>query len=178
VSISLALPMLRRLSKLTGIPAEKFRTQTRKREIVRPRFAAMLVLRERTDWSLPVIAHFFNLADHTTVRHAIKVAADLYGTDPDMTLWLDELRQVEAGDPFADAPMPNIGRPKPKAPALPKYTGPIVDRYHDEQFMADGKVMRLDRHGNTEFETLCINDVRHGSRLLAEAILRERGIAA
>jgi chromosomal replication initiator protein len=59
-----------------GVGAEDLRGPSRRRELIAPRQAAMALCREFTDLSYAAIGRVFADRDHTTVLHAVRVAAD------------------------------------------------------------------------------------------------------
>ncbi len=64
-----------------SVKAVKLMSAERSRRIAYPRFAAFLLIRERSGVSLPQIARTFT-RDHTSVMHGIRVARELLETDP------------------------------------------------------------------------------------------------
>ena len=65
--------MFEKACMANGISREQARCKSRTRDLVHPRQAAMLWLRNNTNLSLPEIGRLFD-RDHTTVLHGIRAA--------------------------------------------------------------------------------------------------------
>jgi chromosomal replication initiator protein len=67
-------------------------SESRARDIVRPRQIAMYLSRRLTNRSLPDIARRFGKKDHTTVIHAVKTVEALSNSDPEFARNLETIR--------------------------------------------------------------------------------------
>jgi len=180
MSITLAKPLAREIKRLTGVSEAALASPSRVTHVVAARHAFVLVMRERSAWSYPQIGHFLGGRDHSTIVNSERKALARCASDPEFAALVDALREIEPGNPFErDNVTPaSVNRAVSRIPVrLPPYSGPIRDRYHEEWKTSDGRLLRFDCNGNTEYETLAINDIRHGSRMLAEAILAARAAA-
>jgi chromosomal replication initiator protein len=68
-------------------------SQSRTRDIVRPRQIGMWLAKRMTNRALPEIARRFGKKDHTTVIHAVKTVDALRNSDPEFAAKVDELRR-------------------------------------------------------------------------------------
>lgn len=75
-----------------GLPARSLTGSSQTRQITRPRFLAMALVRDVLDYSTPQIGRVFGGRDHTTVLHAIKRAAELVADDPAIAAKVETLR--------------------------------------------------------------------------------------
>lgn len=75
-----------------GCKVTDLESESRTREIVRPRQVAMFLSRQLTTRSLPDIAHRFKKKDHTTVMHAVRQIERRRDADPEFAQTLEALR--------------------------------------------------------------------------------------
>lgn len=108
----------------TKITPDQIRSRKRDRQISRPRQAIAAVLCERTDWSLPRIAGFVGLTDHTTVRYARDQASKRAAKEPEFAELIALLRATPAIMPGVLAVQ--IGRVDAGLEPLPANSSEIV----------------------------------------------------
>jgi chromosomal replication initiator protein len=75
-----------------GCKIADLESESRARDVVRPRQTAMYLARQMTTRSLPDIARRFNRRDHTTVMHALKQVEKRRDLDPEFAQMLEALR--------------------------------------------------------------------------------------
>lgn len=165
--------------KLTKIAPSVLRSRSRIRKIARARQACAYTLRRRTNWSMPQIARFLGLSDHTTIVHAIRVAADLIERDPAFKRMIIELMWAPPAMPLSsqhmganfafEVPPPTRMQVKRAVKNLPKPPKPVFERVE-----ADGRHFTMDEDGHCGAGRLAKRNMIAGSRLLAEAILNAR----
>jgi hypothetical protein len=71
-----------------GVPAETFRSPGKHAEIARPRQFAMLLARELTPLSYPVLGKLFN-RDHSTIIAGVRAAQKRVSSDRNLALKLE-----------------------------------------------------------------------------------------
>jgi len=76
-----------------GIEVAELKGQKRNREIILPRQAAMFLIREMTDLSLPRIGDAFGGRDHTTVMHSCEKIAEMVRSKAKIVQELDDVRK-------------------------------------------------------------------------------------
>ena len=76
-----------------GLEVADLKGQRRNREIMLPRQAAMFLIREMTDLSLPRIGDAFGGRDHTTVMHSCDKIGDLVRSKARIIQELDDIRK-------------------------------------------------------------------------------------
>lgn len=74
MSAVVAYGIAREVHRLTGYKMATIKKKGRAQKVVRVRHAIAKALRERTEWSLPMIARFLGRKDHTTILHACRAA--------------------------------------------------------------------------------------------------------
>jgi chromosomal replication initiator protein len=79
------------ISKELNIKLSDITSKKRTRIVVRARRISIYLIRELTSNSMPQIAVYFNMKDHTAVSHAMKKVADMLKDDSDFKILLDEL---------------------------------------------------------------------------------------
>lgn len=65
--------VVRLVSDLTGIPADKIMGPIRRKDVAHARQSAMYILRELTPMSTSEVARIFGKSDHTTVMYAVQI---------------------------------------------------------------------------------------------------------
>lgn len=176
MTIALAYPMLRKVASLTALDPEEILSKRRVKPLVRARHALMLVLRERTSWSTPQIAHFLNIKDHSTVVHGISVALERCETDPLFAAIVSELRAVEPGNPFPDEPALILVRPDPEPQIAINDDEP--EEIDPDDWEGDaGLFAALDDDGWTLFDLQVRSMMAAGSRKMALAMNAARRAA-
>ena len=83
--------VLNTVAEVFKVSVEDMKGSSRRREISTARQAAMYLMRQHTDLSLPKIGEEFGGKDHTTVMYSCEKMSQLRETDPDMARTLREL---------------------------------------------------------------------------------------
>lgn len=65
----------------------------RNSDIVKPRHLSMYLMRELTIYSLPKIGRVHGGRDHTSVMYALKTVEDRLIREPDLVIWVDEIKE-------------------------------------------------------------------------------------
>lgn len=80
------------VAKELGIKPSEIRSKSRSSAIVNARRMVIALARNLTPNSMPMIASFFGMKDHTAVSHAIKKMNEQIESDPSLGLKLDEMK--------------------------------------------------------------------------------------
>lgn len=91
MTLAIADGILLRACLISNLTPDAVRATSRIKEVVRVRHAVMYAVRRRTDWSLPMIARFLHLKDHTTVIYGIKAATIAYEREPEYAALIADL---------------------------------------------------------------------------------------
>lgn len=100
MTLAIADGVMLRACIISRLTPEALRAKNRRTPLVRMRQALMLVLRERTAWSLPQIARFVGVDDHTTVIHGAKKALEMMDFDADYADVIAALRAAQTIPPM------------------------------------------------------------------------------
>lgn len=79
-------------SKELNVKPSEIRSKSRSRNIVYSRRIAIYLARELTPMSMPQLAKYFGMKDHTAVSHTMKKINELIKNDEDFRLKIEELR--------------------------------------------------------------------------------------
>ena len=79
------------ISKELNIKLSDITSKKRTRIVVRARRISIYLIRKLTSNSMPQIAVYFNMKDHTAVSHAIKKVAEMIKEDDNLKILLEEL---------------------------------------------------------------------------------------
>jgi len=79
-------------SKELNVKPSEIRSKSRSRNIVYSRRIAIYLARELTPMSMPQLAKYFGMKDHTAVSHTMKKINELLKNDEDFRLKIEELR--------------------------------------------------------------------------------------
>jgi chromosomal replication initiator protein len=80
--------------KYYGVTIESLSMRTRKREVVISRQVSMVIIKNKSSFSLKKIGSYFGGRDHSTVIHAIQTIDDLTSTDKKIKADFDFLSNV------------------------------------------------------------------------------------
>jgi chromosomal replication initiator protein len=83
--------IVKHVSKEQNVKIADIKSKKRKKDIVKARRIAIYLARNLTPNSMPQIAVYFGMRDHTTVSHAMKKIKELIKEDEDFALLLEEL---------------------------------------------------------------------------------------
>lgn len=95
MSLAIANGIAREVFRLTGYKLETIRKKGRAQKVVRVRHAIAKALRERTEWSYPMIGRYIGRNDHTTAIHACNMAGEREASDPTFARLMNALRKCE-----------------------------------------------------------------------------------
>jgi len=79
------------ISKELNVKPSEIRSKNRSRNIVYARRVAIYLARELTPMSMPQLAKYFGMKDHTAVSHTMKKIQELIKNDEDFRVKIDEL---------------------------------------------------------------------------------------
>jgi len=88
VTIELIMKMV---SKKLNVKPSEIRSKNRSRNIVYSRRVAIYLARELTPMSMPQLAQYFGMKDHTAVSHTMKKINELLKNDEDFKVKIEEL---------------------------------------------------------------------------------------
>jgi chromosomal replication initiator protein len=83
--------IVKHISKEQNVKIADIKSKKRKKDIVKARRIAIYLARNLTPNSMPQIAVYFGMRDHTAVSHAMRKIKELIKEDEDFTLLLEEL---------------------------------------------------------------------------------------
>jgi len=81
-------------AKEFGVTVEQIEGKSRKKPIVLARHVAMYLVRDLTEWSLPLIGRAFGNRDHTTVLAAVVRVPERCLVDREL---IDRIQRIELG---------------------------------------------------------------------------------
>ncbi len=79
------------VSKELNVKPSEIRSKTRTRNIVYARRVAIYLARELTPMSMPQLAQYFGMKDHTAVSHTMKKIQELLKNDENYKVKIEEL---------------------------------------------------------------------------------------
>jgi chromosomal replication initiator protein len=79
------------VSKELNVKASEIRSKSRNSGIVYARRVAIYLSRNLTPNSMPQLAHYFGMKDHTAVSHTMKKIHEMMKNDEDFKVKVDEL---------------------------------------------------------------------------------------
>ncbi|MDX9814090.1 MAG: chromosomal replication initiator protein DnaA [Sulfurimonas sp.] len=79
------------VAKDLNIKSSEIKSKSRSKNIVYARRIAIYLCRELTQTTMPQLAQYFNLKDHTAISHTIKKIQELLKDDEDFKVKIDEL---------------------------------------------------------------------------------------
>lgn len=83
--------IMKTIAKELNVKPSEIRSKSRSRNIVSARRIAIYLTRELTPMSMPQIAQYFGMKDHSTVSHTMKKIAALLEEDENFKVKIDEL---------------------------------------------------------------------------------------
>jgi len=83
--------IVRRVAKEQNVKVSDIRSKKRSRDVVKARRMSIYLARNLTPNSMPQIALYFGMKDHTTVSHTMRTIKDILKKDEDFKLVLEEL---------------------------------------------------------------------------------------
>ncbi len=83
--------ILKTVSKKLNVKPSEIRSKSRSRNIVYARRVAIYLARELTPMSMPQLAQYFGMKDHTAVSHTMKKINELLKNDEDFKVKIEEL---------------------------------------------------------------------------------------
>ncbi len=89
-SITIEL-IMKMVSKKLNVKPSEIRSKSRSRNIVYSRRVAIYLARELTPMSMPQLAQYFGMKDHTAVSHTMKKINELLKNDEDFKVKIEEL---------------------------------------------------------------------------------------
>lgn len=82
-----------------GLALTAMRSDRRSPVVAQPRQLAYYLCRELTEFSLPVIGHFFADRDHTTILHGVRAVEERLKTDRRLRKAAAKIRAEVTGEP-------------------------------------------------------------------------------
>jgi len=183
MTIQIAEGILATVCHLTGYRPETIRAKTRIRDISRARAAVMFSLRERTAWSLPQIARYVGLTDHTSVMHSVSMTPiwmdqndrfralveSLLAAPPITAFSLESVIAVNTKPAKAAKLVPGLLRTIPPVKAPPRrkvfvMVEPEVGQHFSRGFL-------VDEEGRSLCELTAEERMAKGSKKLAAAVI-------
>lgn len=89
------------VSKELNVKPSEIRSKSRSKNIVYARRVAIYLARSLTQNTMPQLAQYFGMKDHTTISHTMKKINELLKSDENFKVKIDELNnKISAGDPL------------------------------------------------------------------------------
>lgn len=166
MSLATANGIAREVFRLTGYKLETIRKPGRPQKIVRVRHAIAKALRERTDWSYPMIARYLGRTDHSTAIHACTMADERVEQDPKFARLLTALRNCDPCT-LGDLEKVYASRRKKKGAAKPEKVEVVLfvavkkkpaidlDQFSDDGMNDDGETLEMHK---ARIDQLSAND--------------------
>ena len=88
------------VSKELNVKPSEIRSKSRSKNIVYSRRVSIYLARSLTQNTMPQLAQYFGMKDHTTISHTMKKIGELLKTDENFKLKIDELNnKISSGQP-------------------------------------------------------------------------------
>ncbi len=89
------------VSKELNVKPSEIRSKSRSKNIVYARRVSIYLARSLTQNTMPQLAQYFGMKDHTTISHTMKKINELLKSDENFKVKIDELNnKISAGDPL------------------------------------------------------------------------------